>query len=173
MEPGFASTQRTLRLHKLFRPFADHYEIRTPGGPVGYVHRERGKWQATAYTDESKQRTIFTLEDRLGLPAVVSDARDTPIGMIRRDGGFFQRTGWRIEQGDLEATAREASAVGAFFRSFGAPFSFLASTYAFTLDGQPAVTVRRRFGYRTRICADIADDRWDRRLIAAVLVELD
>jgi len=174
MEPGFASTQRALRVHKLFRPFADHYEVRTPAGdPVGYVHRRRDHWQATAYPDQRKQRTIFELADKLHAPAVVSDAADTVIGLVCRAGAWFGRTDWRIEQGDLEATGREASAVGAFLRAFGAPFSFLPSRYAFTIGGVPAVTIRRHFGYRTRFSADIPDSRLDRRLVAAAMIELD
>lgn len=200
MTPGFANTQRALRVRKLFRPFADHYEVLTlpSADPIGYVHRLRGQWRAIAYTDGSRQRALFAMHDRdhavtassiikldgsarvdQHLPArpatgvEITDQDGALIGTMHRGGGFG-RAVWRIEQPGLNAaTGREASRLGAFLRGVGGLFRCLSSHYTFTIDDEPAFRIRRHFGYRTRFSADIADARLDRRLVVAAVIQLD
>ena len=144
------------------------------------------KEQVTFYTDESKQRILFTFTARqvvdLGAQYDVRDDAGRPIGLFRKNfGASLLRSTWHLDQpGERESTGRERNRFVAVIRRawdliplvdvvpFAWPYHF-----DFTADGVPVMSVDKKLGLRDRYVLDIQAPGLDRRLAVAQAVALD
>jgi len=164
----------------------NRYEVWTadeqwnPVAPVAFAQQKRGRLREEVpfYADDSRQQVLFTLKARnvLDVRSVV-DVRDldgTVIGTFHKDfGQSLLISTWHVEQPGLPvATGREASTLYAVARRIG--FDLLPYDFVFTAaDGRPVMTVVRKWGVRDTYRVEIADDRFDHRVLQSVAVALD
>ncbi|MGP3924692.1 hypothetical protein [Streptomyces sp. 8N616] len=158
------------------------------GEVVAFAQQKRlaFKEQVTFYTDESKQRVLFTFKARqvldVGASYDVSDDAGRAIGLFRKAfGASLLRSTWHLEQpGEPGLTGRERNRFVAILRRvwelipivdfvpFAWPYHF-----DFTADGRPAMSVDKKLGLRDRYAVDIQAPGIDRRLAIAQAVGLD
>ncbi|HEX5542372.1 MAG TPA: hypothetical protein VFX60_12575 [Micromonospora sp.] len=165
----------------------NQYEIHAAGpdgseGPLlAFAQQKRlaFKEQVTLYTDDTKQQPVFAFKARqvidLGATYDVTDANGGPVGLFRKD--FKQsllRSTWHVEQPGLgTATGQERNAAVAILRRFVDSLSWLPYHFDFTLNGQLAFSVVKKWGLRDRYVVDIQNPQIDRRLVMAMAVALD
>lgn len=180
-------TQQQLFVRQRIRLMVNQYEVHAvaPDGSEGellaFAQQKRlaFKEQVTLYTDDTKQQPVLGFKARqvidLGATYDVTDAAGTPIGLFRKD--FAQsllRSTWHLEQPGLGvATGQEHNLAVALLRRFVDSLSWLPYHFDFTLGGQPAFSVVKRWGLRDRYVVDVHDPRLDRRLVIAMAVGLD
>lgn len=110
----------------------------------------------------------------LGATYDVTAADGTSIGLFRKDfGRSLLRSTWHLQQpGAPEATGQERSLAIALLRraqdTIPLPFHF-----DFTSQGQPVMSVERKFGLRDRYLLTVHADGLDRRLAISMAVALD
>jgi uncharacterized protein YxjI len=164
----------------------NRYEVRVAdaasgAGPLVAVAQQKRmafKEQVTLYTDDSRTATLAAFKARsvLDLRATydVTDPGGAPIGLFRKDfARSLLRSTWHVEQPGLgAATGQERNLVVALLRRFS-ELGFLPYHFDFTLGGQPAFTVVKRWAIRDTYAVSVTDDRFDRRLVIAMAVALD
>jgi uncharacterized protein YxjI len=178
---------RQLVVRQRIRLMVNQYEVHAaaPDGSEGeliaFAQQKRlaFKEQVTFYTDDTRQHPVLGFKARqvidLGATYDVFDAGGNPVGLFRKNfGQSLLRSTWHVEQPGLgEATGQERNAVVAVVRRFVDSLSWLPYHFDFTLNGQPAFSVVRKWGLRDRYLVDIPDPRFDRRLVIAMAVALD
>lgn len=151
------------------------------GPPVAFAEQKRlaFKEQVTLYTDESKQQVLAGFKARkvidLGSGYDVVDHGGAPIGSFRKDfAASLVRSTWHLEQpGIPPVVGQERSQLVAIVRRFVESLSWLPYHFDFTIGGQPAFSVEKKWGLRDRYVVDVADPNLDRRLIIAMAVAVD
>ncbi|MFI7411456.1 hypothetical protein ACIBU0_22585 [Streptomyces sp. NPDC049627] len=159
----------------------------TDGKVVAFAEQKRMalKEQMTFYTDESKDRVLFTAKARqvLDVSALydVRDAMDNPVGTFRKKfAASLVRSTWELDQpGSVSAVGRERNPVVAVLRRvwellpldlvpFVWPYHF-----DFTNGDKPVMKVDKKIGLRDRYLLDVASPDLDLRLAIAQAVALD
>jgi uncharacterized protein YxjI len=179
--------QRQLHIRQRLRLMVNQYEVRAvaPDGSEGemlaFAQQKRlaFKEQVTLYSDDTKQQPVLGFRARqvldLGATYDVTDASGTPIGLFRKD--FKQsllRSTWHVEQPGLgQVTGQERSLPVALLRRFVDSLSWLPYHFDFTMNGQPAFSVVKKWGLRDRYVVEIHHPQLDRRLVIAMAVGLD
>ncbi|MFC8093711.1 hypothetical protein [Streptomyces sp. NPDC057301] len=143
------------------------------------------KERMTFYTDESRNRVLFTAQARqvLDVGAVydVRDAADNPVGTFRKKfAASLLRSTWELDQpGSVAAVGRERNRVVAVLRRvwellpldlvpFVWPYHF-----DFTSGDKQVMSVDKKIGLRDRYLVDVASPDLDLRLAIAQAVALD
>jgi uncharacterized protein YxjI len=169
------------------RLMVNQYEVRAaqPDGSEGdllaFAQQKRlaFKEQVTLYADDTKQQPVLGFKARqvldLGATYDVTDAGGTPIGLFRKDfAKSLLRSTWHVEQPGLGvATGQERNLAVALLRRFVDWLSWLPYHFDFTVDGQLAFSVVKKWGLRDRYVVEVHDPRLDRRLVIAMAVGLD
>jgi uncharacterized protein YxjI len=176
-----------LLVRQRIRLMVNQYEIHAagPDGSEGALlafaqqKRMAFKEQVTLYTDDTKQQPVFGFKARqrldLGATYDVTDAAGNPIGLFRKDfAKSLLRSTWHVEQPGLgEATGQERNVAVAILRRFVDSLSWLPYHFDFTMNGQPAFSVIKKWGLRDRYVVDIHNPHLDRRIVMAMAVGLD
>jgi uncharacterized protein YxjI len=179
--------QRRLIIRQRVRLMVNQYEVHAEGPDGGegeliaFAQQKRVafKEQVTIYTDDSKQFPFVGFKARsvidLGATYDVTDHNGQPIGSFRKDfKSSLLRSTWHVEQPGLGvASGQERDMLVAVLRRFVDSLSWLPYHFDFTVDGQPAFSVDRKWGLRDRYVVDITDPRLDRRVVIAMAVALD
>ncbi|MGW6736651.1 hypothetical protein [Streptomyces sp. NPDC055013] len=143
------------------------------------------KERMTFYTDESKNRVLFTAQARqvLDVGAVydVRDATDNLVGTFRKKfAASLLRSTWELDQsGSVAALGQERNRVVAVLRRvwellpldlvpFVWPYHF-----DFTSGDKQVMSVDKKIGLRDRYLVDVASPDLDLRLAIAQAVALD
>ncbi|MFE5916265.1 hypothetical protein [Streptomyces sp. NPDC056468] len=143
------------------------------------------KERMTFYTDESKNRVLFTAQARqvLDVGAVydVRDATDNLVGTFRKKfAASLLRSTWELDQpGSVAAVGQERNRVVAVLRRvwellpldlvpFVWPYHF-----DFTSGDKQVMSVDKKIGLRDRYLVDVASPDLDLRLAIAQAVALD
>ncbi|MGF0172492.1 hypothetical protein ACQF36_18905 [Streptomyces sp. Marseille-Q5077] len=143
------------------------------------------KERMTFYTDESKNRVLFTAQARqvLDVGAVydVRDATDDLVGTFRKKfAASLLRSTWELDQpGSVAAVGQERNRVVAVLRRvwellpldlvpFAWPYHF-----DFTSGDKQVMSVDKKIGLRDRYLVDVASPDLDLRLAIAQAVALD
>ncbi|HEY3262727.1 MAG TPA: hypothetical protein VGJ95_21090 [Pseudonocardiaceae bacterium] len=151
------------------------------GPQVAFAEQKRlaFKEQVTLYTDESKRQVLAAFKARkvldLGSGYDVVDHHGAPIGMFRKEfGRSLLRSTWQLQQPGLPpAVGQERSQLVAIVRRFVDELSWLPYHFDFTINGQPVMSVQKRWGVRDRYVVDVPDPILDRRLVIAMAVAVD
>ncbi|GAB3817942.1 LURP-one-related/scramblase family protein [Micromonospora zhanjiangensis] len=179
--------QRHLLIRQRIRFMVNQYEVHAvaPDGSEGellaFAQQKRlaFKEQVTLYTDDSKQQPVLGFRARqvldLGATYDVTDASGAAIGLFRKDfGQSLLRSTWHVEQPGLgQLTGQERSLPVALLRRFVDSLSWLPYHFDFTMNGQPAFSVVKKWGLRDRYVVEIHHPQLDRRLVIAMAVGLD
>ena len=187
MDPQQLQALHRLIVRQRVRLMVNQYEVRAvaPDGSeaelLAFAQQKRMafKEQVTLYADDSKTRPVLGFRARqvmdLGATYDVTDAGGAPIGLFRKDfAKSLLRSTWLVEQPGLGvATGQERSPLVAVLRRFVDSLSWLPYHFDFTLDGQPAFSVVKKWGLRDRYVVDVHDPRMDRRLVIAMAIGLD
>lgn len=158
------------------------------GEVVAFAQQKRMtfKEQVTVYSDESKNRVLFTFKAQqvleVGATYDVRDETGTPIGTFRKEfAASLLRSTWTVDQpGTTRLTGRERNRVVAVLRrvwEFLPLVDFLPFAWPYHFDftegDKRAMAVDKKFGLRDRYVLDIANPDLDRRLAIAQAVALD
>ena len=157
------------------------------GRVVAFAEQKRMtlKEQMTFYTDESKDRVLFTAKARQVLDAgAVYDVRDAlgnSVGTFRKKfAASLLRSTWELDQpGSVAALGRERNRLVAVLRRvwellpldivpFVWPYHF-----DFTSGDKPVMRVDKKIGLRDRYLVDVSSPDLDLRLALAQAVALD
>ena len=145
------------------------------------------KEEVQFYTDESKQRRVFSFKARQRLDVRaehdVLDEQGRPIGSFRKEfGASLLRSTWTLAGPGLEARGQERRPVLAVLRrvwtvlpvvgDVWVPFVFHFD-FVDTATGAPVLVVERRKSIRDRYDVSVPDPRLDFRVAAAMAVALD
>ena len=178
---------RVLNVRQKLTLMQNRYVVRagspdSPDGPVvAFAEQKRlaFKEQVTLYTDESKRQVLAAFKARkvidLGSGYDVVDHGGVPIGSFRKAfGASLLRSTWHLEQPGLPpAVGQERSQAVAIIRRFVDELSWLPYHFDFTIGGQPAFSVQKKWGIRDHYVVDIGDPNLDRRLVIAMAVAVD
>jgi uncharacterized protein YxjI len=179
--------EQRLIVRQRIRMMVNQYEVHAvnPNGSEGellaFAQQKRlaFKEQVTLYTDDTRQQRVLGFKARsvmdLGATYDVTDAAGNPIGLFRKDfaKSLFRST-WHVEQpGVGTATGEERNPVVAVLRRFAESLSWLPYHFDFTMNGQPAFSVVKKWGLRDRYVVEIPHPQLDRRLVVAMAVGLD
>jgi uncharacterized protein YxjI len=187
MELQRLQAEQRLIVRQRVRLMVNQYEVHAvqPDGSEGELlafaqqKRMAFKEQVTLYADDSKQVPVLGFKARqvidLGATYDVTDAGGNAIGLFRKDfKKSLLRSTWIVEQPGLgAATGQERSLVVAVLRRFVDYLSWLPYHFDFTVDGQPAFSVVKKWGLRDRYVVEVQDPRLDRRMVIAMAVALD
>lgn len=179
--------EQRLIVRQRIRMMVNQYEVHTvaPDGSeaelVAFAQQKRLAFreQVTLYTDDTKQQPVLGFKARqvmdLGATYDITDAAGNPIGLFRKDfAKSLLRSTWHVEQPGLGTmTGQERSQLVAILRRFVESASWLPYHFDFTLDGQVAFSVDKKWGLRDRYVIDIAHPQLDRRVVIAMAVGLD
>jgi len=187
MEFQRLQAHQQLIVRQRLRLMVNQYEVHavTPDGSEGellaFAQQKRlaFKEQVTFYTDDTKQRPVLGFKARqvmdLGATYDVMDADGNKVGLFRKD--FKQsllRSTWHVEQPGIGvATGQERNMSVAILRRFIDSLSWLPYHFDFTLDGQPAFSVDKKWGLRDKYVIEIHNPHFDRLLVIAMAVGLD
>ncbi|MDG4774341.1 hypothetical protein [Solwaraspora sp. WMMD792] len=187
MDQQQLQTLRQLYVRQRIRLMVNQYEVRavgpdgSPGPLLAFAQQKRLAFreQVTLYADDQRQQPVLGFKARqvidLGATYDVTDAAGHPIGLFRKDfARSLLRSTWHLEQPGLGvATGAERNMVVALLRRFSDLLSWLPYHFDFTIDGQPAFSVVRKWGLRDNYQVDIHHPQLDRRLVIAMAVALD
>ncbi|SDY14985.1 Uncharacterized protein YxjI [Micromonospora pattaloongensis] len=180
-------TQRQFHVRQRVRLMVNQYEVRAvaPDGSEGellaFAQQKRlaFKEQVTLYTDDTKQQPVLGFKARqvidLGATYDVTDAAGNAIGLFRKNfAASLLRSTWIVEQPGLgEAVGQERNMAVAILRRFVDSLSWLPYHFDFTIGGQPAFSVVKKWGLRDKYIVDVHNPQLDRRLVIAMAVALD
>jgi uncharacterized protein YxjI len=187
MQPDVLQAQSQLHIRQRVRLMVNQYEVHAvnPDGSEGellaFAQQKRlaFKEQVTLYTDDTKQQPVLGFKARqvidLGATYDVTDAAGNPIGLFRKDfKASLLRSTWHLEQPGLgQMTGQERSLWVALLRRFVDSLSWLPYHFDFTMNGQPAFSVVKKWGLRDRYVVTVHLPQLDRRLVIAMAVALD
>ncbi|WP_031477315.1 hypothetical protein [Streptomyces bicolor] len=157
------------------------------GRVVAFAEQKRMtlKEQMTFYTDESKDRVMFTAKARqvLDVGAVydVRDATGNPVGTFRKKfAASLLRSTWELDQpGSIAAVGRERNRVVAVLRRAWEllPLDLVPFVWPYHFDfasgDKHVMRVDKKIGLRDRYVLDVASPDLDLRLAIAQAVALD
>ncbi|MFJ7072366.1 hypothetical protein [Streptomyces sp. NPDC098781] len=157
------------------------------GKVVAFAEQKRMtlKEQMTFYTDESKDRVLFTAKARqvldVGALYDVKDASGNPVGTFRKKfAASLLRSTWELEQpGSVAAVGQERNRFVAVLRRVWEilPLDFIPFVWPYHFDfssgGRPVMKVDKKLGLRDRYLLDVASPDLDLRLAIAQAVALD
>jgi uncharacterized protein YxjI len=194
MELGQLQDQQRFFVRQRLTMMANKYvvSVARPDGSEGEIvafaqqKRMAFKEQVTLYTDESKREVLCALKARsamdLNATYDVNAPDGSPVGLFRKNfrASLFRST-WHLNQpGRPEATGQERSLPVAIIRRlwdfipftdmvpFAVPYHF-----DFVTDGQPVMSVFKRFGVTDKYIVEVPVQGLDRRLAIAQAVALD
>jgi uncharacterized protein YxjI len=187
MDQQYLQSQRQLYVRQRIRLMVNQYEVCAvgPDGSVGQLlafaqqKRMAFREQVTLYADDQRQHPLIGFKARqiidLGATYDVTDAAGAPIGLFRKDfAKSLLRSTWHLEQPGLgTATGSERNQLVAILRRFIDTLSWLPYHFDFTIDGQPAFSVVRKWGLRDNYLVEIHNPQLDRRLVIVMAVALD
>ncbi|WFE23021.1 hypothetical protein O7621_06775 [Solwaraspora sp. WMMD937] len=187
MDQQQLQTLRQMHVRQRIRPVVNQYEVRAvgpdgaPGPLLAFAQQKRLAFreQVTFYADDQRQQPVLGFKARqvidLGATYDVTDAAGHPIGLFRKDfTRSLLRSTWHLEQPGLGmATGAERNMVVAVLRRIGDLPPWLPYHFDFTIDGQPAFSVVRKWSLRDNYQVDIHHPQLDRRLVIAMAVALD
>lgn len=136
------------------------------------------KEQVTFFTDSSKTRPVFGFKARkvmdLGSGYDITDAQGQPIGYFKKDfGASLLRSTFHVEGPGFNGTGQERNQLVAILRRF-TDMDFLPIHFDFAdPQGQPLVSVERKFALRDAYRVSVPDPRVDFRVAAALAVAMD
>ncbi len=145
------------------------------------------KEEVQFFTDESKQRRVFSFKARqrldIGAEHDVFDDSGRSLGTFRKEfGASLLRSTWTLSAPGLEARGQERRPVIAVLRrlwtvipvvgDIPVPFLFHFD-FTDTATGAPVLTSERRRSVRDRYDVTVHDPRLDFRVAAAMAVALD
>jgi uncharacterized protein YxjI len=178
--------QRQFLVRQRITLMVNRYEVRASDGSggagpliaVAQQKRMAFKEQVTLYADEGRTTPLAAFKARsvldLGATYDVTDGHGGAVGTFKKDfARSLLRSTWQVEQPGLgTATGHERSPVVALLRRF-TDLGFLPYHFDFTLAGQPAFSVVKRWAIRDTYAVTVSNDRLDRRLVIAMAVALD
>ena len=179
--------QRQLIIRQRIRLMVNQYEVHsvlgdgTEGELLAFAQQKRMafKEQVTLYTDDTKQVPVLGFKARqvmdLGATYDIVDPNGNALGLFRKDfKKSLLRSTWHVEQPGIGvATGQERNAAVAVLRRFVEALSWLPYHFDFTIDGQVAFSVDKKWGLRDRYVVDIHHPGLDRRVVIAMAVGLD
>ena len=145
------------------------------------------KEEVRFFTDESKQRPVFSFKARQRLDVRaehdVLDEHGRPIGYFRKEfGASLLRSTWTLGAPGLDARGQERRPVIAVLRRLWTLIPYLGDIwvpFVFHFDfvdtrtGAPVLTSERQRAIRDRYEVTVQDPRLDFRVAAAMAVALD
>ncbi|MFJ8633220.1 hypothetical protein [Streptomyces sp. NPDC093568] len=157
------------------------------GKVVAFAEQKRMtlKEQMTFYTDESRNRVLFTAKARqvldVGALYDVRDAAGNPVGTFRKKfAASLLRSTWELDQpGSVAAVGRERNPVVAVLRRVWEllPLDFIPFVWPyhfdFTSGDRQVMRLDKKIGLRDRYVLDVASPDLDLRLAIAQAVALD
>lgn len=187
MDVAQLQAQRQFYVRQRIRLMVNQYEVRavaadgSEGELLAFAQQKRlaFKEQVTLYTDDTKQQPVLGFKARqvidLGATYDVLDASGAPIGLFRKHfAKSLLRSTWSVEQPGLgEAVGQERNVMVAVLRRFVDSLSWLPYHFDFTIGGQPAFSVVKKWGLRDKYVVDVHHPQLDRRLVIAMAVALD
>ncbi|MGW0434142.1 hypothetical protein ACWDV4_16580 [Micromonospora sp. NPDC003197] len=179
--------QRQLIIRQRIRMMVNQYEVHsvlgdgTEGELLAFAQQKRMafKEQVTLYTDDTKQVPVLGFKARqvmdLGATYDIVDPNGTALGLFRKDfKKSLLRSTWHVEQPGIGmATGQERNVTVAILRRFIDSLAWLPYHFDFTIDGQVAFSVDKKWGLRDRYVVDIHHPGLDRRVVIAMAVGLD
>lgn len=176
----------TFYLRQKVTPLANKYvaQLANPDGSEGQVlafaqqKRLAFKEQVTFYSDESKAQPVFAFNARavmdLNAGHDVTDPSGAPLGFFRKDfGKSLLRSTFHIEGPGYAGTGQERNQAVAILRRF-TDLDFLPIHFDYvSAEGQPLISIERRFALRDKYTVTVPDPRVDFRVAAAVAVAMD
>lgn len=187
MELQQLQAQQRLIVRQRVRLMVNQYEVCAvePDGSEGrllaFAQQKRMAFreQVTLYTDDTKREPVLGFKARqvmdLGATYDVVDAAGNAIGLFRKDfARSLLRSTWHLDQPGLGvATGQERNIAVGILRRFVDSLSWLPYHFDFSVGGQPAFSVVKKWGLRDRYVVDIHHPGLDRRLVIAMAVGLD
>ncbi len=159
------------------------------GALLAFAEQKRLKLREEVqfFTDESKQRRVFSFKARqrldVGAEHDVFDDGGRSLGTFRKEfGASLLRSTWTLSAPGLEARGQERRPVIAVLRRAWTLIPYLGDVwvpfvfhfdFADTATGAPVLTSERRKAVRDRYDVTVHDPRLDFRLAAAMAVALD
>lgn len=150
-----------------------------PGQLLAFAEQKRFafKEQVTFFTDSSRSRPVFGFKARqvmdFGAGYDITDETGSQIGFFKKD--FAQsllQTTFHVEGPGYAGTGKERSLLFALLRRFGnlpVPIHFDYVDGA----GAPLLSITRKFAVRDQYDVQVADQRVDFRVAAAIAVGMD
>jgi hypothetical protein len=161
----------------------------TEGQLLAFAEQKRMtfKEQVTFFTDPSKTRPVFSFKARkvidLGSGYDVFDENGQSIGWFKKDfGKSLLRSSWHLSAAGIDAFGTERNQTIAILRRVWEFIPFVGEIwipFVFHFDftdnasGQPVLSVERKRSIRDRYIINVADQRLDFRVAAAMTVALD
>lgn len=173
-------------LRQKVTPFTNKYvaQAANPDGSEGQVlafaqqKRLAFKEQVTFYADESKSQAVFAFKARavmdLNAGYDITDPSGAALGFFRKDfGKSLFRSTFHIEGPGYAGTGQERNQLVAILRRFSET-DFLPIHFDYvSAEGQPLLSVERRWALRDKYTVTVQDPRVDFRVAAAVAVAMD
>ncbi|GAA3236208.1 hypothetical protein GCM10017691_34220 [Pseudonocardia petroleophila] len=161
----------------------------TEGQLMAFAEQKRMKLkeEVTFFTDETKQRRVFSFRARQRLDVRaehdVFDESGQPIGYFRKEfGASLLRSTWTLGGPGLDARGQERRPVVAILRRVWTAIPYLGDIwvpFVFHFDfvdsvtGAPVLTSERQRSIRDRYDVTVLDPRLDFRVAASMAVALD
>lgn len=161
----------------------------TEGQLMAFAEQKRMKLkeEITFFTDETKQRRVFSFRARQRLDVRaehdVFDESGQPIGYFRKEfGASLLRSTWTLGGPGLDARGQERRPVVAILRRVWTAIPYLGDIwvpFVFHFDfvdsvtGAPVLTSERQRSIRDRYDVTVRDPRLDFRVAASMAVALD
>lgn len=192
-QPGPPAQLDRIAIRQRIAMTINRYEVRVldangqEGALLALAEQKRFKMkeQITFFSDETKQRPVFTMNARQILDVAptldIADASGQPLGWIRKEfGASFMRSTWTAADAwGNEYTGTERSQFFAILRRV-IDLGFFANFYHFDFtapDGQPVLHQSRATSLRDMYAIDLpafnGGHRLDWRLAAGIGVALD
>ncbi|MDQ4110937.1 MAG: hypothetical protein M3306_07545 [Actinomycetota bacterium] len=173
-------------LRQKVTPFTNKYvaQAANPDGSEGQVlafaqqKRLAFKEQVTFYADESKSQAVFAFKARavmdLNAGYDVTDPSGASLGFFRKDfGKSLLRSTFQVEGPGYAGTGQERNQLVAILRRF-TELDFLPIHFDYvSSEGQPLISIERRFAFRDKYTVTVHDPRVDFRVAAALAVAMD
>ena len=173
-------------LRQKVTPFANKYVAQaanadgSEGQVLAFAQQKRlaFKEQVTFYADESKSQAVFAFKARavmdLNAGYDVTDPSGAALGFFRKDfGKSLLRSTFQVEGPGYAGSGQERNQVIAILRRF-TELDFLPIHFDYvSSEGQPLVSIERRFAFRDKYTVTVHDPRVDFRVAAALAVAMD
>ncbi|MBW0119168.1 hypothetical protein [Pseudonocardia abyssalis] len=161
----------------------------TEGRLMAFAEQKRMKLkeEITFFTDESKQRRVFSFKARQRLDVRaehdVFDESGQPIGYFKKEfAASLLRSTWTLGAPGLDARGQERRPVIAVLRRVWTAIPYLGEVwvpfvfhfdFVDTVTGAPVLTSERQRSVRDRYAVTVQDPRLDFRVAASMAVALD
>ena len=186
MQLDSLQAQQRFIVRQRIRMMVNQYEVHSvapdgsEGGLLAFAQQKRlaFKEQVTFYADESKSQAVFAFKARavmdLNAGYDVTDPSGASLGFFRKDfGKSLLRSTFQVEGPGYTGTGQERNQLVAILRRF-TEFDFMPIHFDYvSSQGQPLISIERRFAFRDKYTVTVHDPRVDFRVAAALAVAMD